>query len=223
MRNLIFIFILILSFGCSQAQKENDSNINQSDSLSVLNSVGKDTSSDEFIVNKHVDSDSRIEIKSELNEKHNDYLASFDNTELSICCYQLLDISKHIDYEKCTKTIEEYESENNIKHVDIYIFENSFLKKFYNKHPEVMHEDIVCGRIVDNNLISNSKIKIGMTKSSLLETIFQPTEFFEQISILTVYENELGESHTSYRFDNDKLVEIVFDSDYDWIDKELNK
>ena len=217
MRNLIFIFILILSFSCSQTKKDNESNVNQSDNLLELNSAEK------LVEKKQVDSDSRIEIDSVLKDKYNAYLVSFKNSELSLCCYQLFDITKHIDYAICTKTVEEYESENKIKQVDIYKFESSFLKKFYNKHPNVMHEDIVCGRIVDNNLIPNSKIKIGMTKSSLLEILFKPTEFFEQISILTVYENELGESHTSYMFDNDILVEIVFNSDYDWIDKELDK
>jgi hypothetical protein len=223
MKNVLFIFILILFFGCSQTKKENENNVIQSDSLLELNSAEKDTLSEKLVVKKQVDNDSRIDIESVLKDKHNEYLASFKNSKLSLCCYQLLDITKHIDYSAFTKTVEKYESENTIKQVDIYRFESSFLKKFYNKHPNVMHEDLVFGRIVDNNLIPNSKIKIGMTESSLLEILFQPTDFFKQIDTLTVYENELGESHTLFIFDNDSLVEILFDSDYDWINKELDK
>ena len=37
--------------------------------------------------------------------------------------------------------------------------------------------------------------------------------------MFSIYEDEMGEAFTTYRFNKDMLVEIGFVSDYDWIDK----
>lgn len=86
-----------------------------------------------------------------------------------------------------------------------------------------MQKDLVYGKIDDNKLINSNYVKIGMTKTQLLERIFQPSEIFNRVNRLDIYENELGESFTSYIFVNDKLEEILFNSDYEWIDKKLKK
>ena len=38
-----------------------------------------------------------------LNQKHNDYLASINDSILSLCCYEILDIIISIDFEKGDK------------------------------------------------------------------------------------------------------------------------
>src|SRR5690606_19191782 len=120
-----------------------------------------------------------------------------NDSVLSLCCYEIFDVLKLIDYKKFNKTTEEYDIENQKKTVDVFYLEKSFLKKYYNDHPQVKHTDLVCGRIDNNNLIKNGSIQIGMTKNDLLKITFQPTETFLKINQLDIYENELGESYTS--------------------------
>jgi len=225
MKQITYILILIFLAGCSTKQSDNKSNkLIEADTIKgtndlIVNKIKKDTI--EKI--ESIASDKRINLDSILNQKHNDYLASVDDSTLSLCCYEVLDIIKSIDLRKFKKTTEVYDLENQKKTVDVFYLGESFLKEYYNNHPEVMHKDLICGKIDNNDLITNSKIQIGMNKTDLLQMIFQPTEIFEKINRLDIYENELGESFTSYIFENNKLKEITFDSDYDWIDKELKK
>jgi len=40
---------------------------------------------------------------------------------------------------------------------------------------------------------------------------------------LTIYEDERDESWITLILKNDKLTAVIFDSEYDWIDKELKR
>jgi len=222
MKHIVYTLIFIFFASCSQKQTDNNNKTVNPDSLKISsNMTEKKVDIDTIEKIESNTSDKRINLDLILNQKHNDYLASFDDSVLSLCSYEILDVIKSIDYKKFKKTTEEYDLENQKKTVDVFYLGKSFLKKYYNDHPRIMHTDLVCGKIDNNNLIKNGTIQIGMTKYDLLKIIFQPTKAFTKINRLDIYENELGELYTSYRFVNDTLKEIVFDSDYDWIDKEL--
>jgi len=212
---------MIFIISCSQKPTDNRTNIlTKTDSIKETNVLMVEKK-DSIIKIESNSSDKRINLDFILNQKHNDFLASFDDSVLIICCYDILNIIKSIDYKKFKKTSEKYDIENQTKTVNVFYLEKSFLKEYYNDHPQVMHKDLICGRIDNNDLLTESKIQIGMKKTDLLQIIFQPTETFDEVIRLDIYENELGESFTSYIFENNKLKEIIFDSDYDWIDKEL--
>ena len=216
--------MLILTFfsSCSQKQTGNEhKTLNKNPVEESIVVTDKKVDSDSIKKLEANTTDKRINLDLVLNQKHNDYLASVNDSLLSLCCYEILDIIEFIDYKKFIKTSEVYDLENQKKTVDVYYSGKSFLKKYYNDHPQVMNDNLVYGRIDNNDLIRNGVIQIGMSKYDLLKIAFQPTDFFERINRLDIYENELGESFTSYRFVNDTLREVVFDSDYDWISKEL--
>lgn len=223
MKHIAYILILTFFVSCFQKHTDNKTKIlSETDSIKKTNDLIVDNIENDTIEKIELDtSDKKINLDLVLNQKHNHFLASLNDSVLSLCCYEILDVVKLIDYKKLNKTTEEYDLENQKKTVDVFYLGKSFLKKYYNDHPQVMHTDLVCGRIDNNSLIKNGSIQIGMTKNDLLKITFQPTETFSKINQLDIYENELGESYTSYRFLNDTLKEIVFDSDYDWIDKEL--
>lgn len=208
MRQIGYISILIFLFSCSQKQPDKITKLLQSDTFEI----------DEANI-----ADNRINLDETLNQKHNNYLVSIADSVISLCCYEILNVIQSLDYEKFNKTTEKYEFDNQTRTVDVYFSGDSYLKEYFNDHPSVMHKDLVCGKIDDNKLITKSYVKIGMTKTQLLEMIFQPSELFKRVNRLDIYENELGESFTSYIFVNDKLKEIEFDSDYEWIDKKLKK
>jgi hypothetical protein len=225
MEHIVNTLILIFFISCSQIKTDNKINIlSETDSIKETSNLIVDKTEKDTIEKIELNtSNKRINLDLILNQKHNDYLASVDDSVLSLCCYEILDIIKSIDFGKFNKTTEEYDLENQKKTVDVYYLEESFLKEYYNDHTEVMHKDLICGKIENNDLIINSRIQIGMNKTDLLQMIFQPTETFERINRLDIYENELGESFTSYIFENYTLKGILFDSDYDWIDKEMKK
>jgi hypothetical protein len=222
MKYIPYGLILISFFGCLQKHPEkNNSKLTKLDSMAMSNElVNRESDNERFESDAF---DKRINLEIVLSQKYNDYLASIDDSILSLCCYEILDIIKSIDYGKFNKKTEAYYFENQKKTVDVYFFEKSFLKEYYNAHHQVMRKDLVCGKIDDNSLLSNSSIKIGMTKTDFFERIFQPNEILKKINRLDIYENELGDAFTSYRFVNNTLKEIVFDSDYDWIDKEFKE
>ena len=62
-----------------------------------------------------------------------------------------------------------------------------------------------------------------MSKEEILERIFIPTPLFQSINRFVIYEDEIGEAWTELTFEHNTLKQINYDSDYDWIDKKLNK
>ena len=220
MRHLALTLFLILLMSCSQNRTTNNFiNSSEKDSMSQSGDVQVGSNSLEN-TNANI-SKGKIDLDSILLQKHNEYFASIEDSTLSMCCYQIFNIIPSIDFTRFNKTTEKYLLDNQTHTVDVYFHESSFIKRFYNSHPEVIHQDLVCGRIQNKELIANDLIQIGMTKSQFFNIFFRPTELIKQLTRLDIYENELGESFTSYRFMNDTLKEIIFDSDYDWIDKKF--
>jgi hypothetical protein len=43
------------------------------------------------------------------------------------------------------------------------------------------------------------------------------------VTKLTIFENEIGEYWVTLEFKDNKLNKVLFDSDYDWVDKDLRK
>ena len=201
MRYLSFICLMILFLSSSGKANQNSEHV----------------SNITFDINK---SDPRINLDSLLEIETNSYLASLVNGELTLCGYKLFH-PYVTDFEIFQENVEEYNLENEIKKVDVFVFESSYIKQYYNDHPRVKNRDVVCGKILSDKIKLNHGIKIGMSKVKILEEIFRPTPLFQSINRLIIYEDELGEAWTELIFNQDILERVNYDSDYDWIDKEI--
>ncbi len=168
------------------------------------------------------DRDKRLDLDLLLNDSLNQHILTLKNNEIQICYGLQFDL--HIqDYKLFTKQIEEYNDEFGNHKVDVYVYHDSFFKEYFNNHPNVNRLDLVCGKILTNDIKLTQGIQIGMDKSKILEKIFKPSDRFKSVSKLTIYKDESGESWVTLNFMDNKLIEVLFDSDYDWIDKELKK
>ncbi|HEY4789040.1 MAG TPA: hypothetical protein VIH57_23490 [Bacteroidales bacterium] len=195
MRHIVYISILLLSINCSLIKSSNDSK-------------------------NGLDNKPKIDLDSLLNVKQNDHSAILKNGELSLCCYDIVKV-EILDLAMFKKQSEKHAQDNRMQNVNVYTFEDSYFKEFYNS--EINRLDLVYGRINSDKIQLSNGLKIGMTKSGLLGLIFKQSKLFDSINDLKVYENEMGDYWTNYIFKNEKLVEIQFDSSYDWIDKKLKK
>jgi hypothetical protein len=169
-----------------------------------------------------LDKQSKFSIDSLLLDMDNEYLATYKNGELALCCYEILETSI-LNFNIFKKSIEEYNEEEGIQKVEVYSYGDSYIKEFYNSDPQVDRLDLVCGSVYSDKIELSNGIKIGMSKLELLSKIFIKSDFTDSVRILTVYENEIGDYWTSYIFNGDSLSEVRFDSSYDWIDKGLKK
>jgi hypothetical protein len=160
-----------------------------------------------------------IDLDSILKIEHNTLLADMQGDELNLCCYDLINLPLTITYELFSIKTETYSSESKVQRVTVYRHDSSFVKTYFNKHPQVNRLDLVSGKINSNKLFSNPDIKIGMTKDAVLNIIFKPSTLYAKINRIAIHENELGEAVTMLIFKDDKLTEIQFDSSYDWINK----
>jgi hypothetical protein len=164
-------------------------------------------------------SDGKINLDKILESKYNRYLASFENGDLSMCSYDLLDVTKNIIYSKFQKSTEEYNPFEKTELINVYRKDSSYVKTYLNEYITPSILNVVCGKIQNQELIMTYTYHIGMEKTNFLELLFQPSEKFKDIESLTIYQDEAGEASTSYRFVNDTLREITFDSDIDWVER----
>lgn len=214
MKYSVYILILVVFLNCSQKKnkctKQEDIHINKTDATELVVSELQNFEA----------SDNRVDLDSLLKDEFNEYLAELVNGELDLCRYELLHPFV-TDLSVFQKQTEEYIAENKTEEVDVYVFENSFIKEYYNSRPQVKNRDLVCGRILSEKIKLNHGIKIGMTKDELLSKIFKPSTIFDSIDSFTIYKDEMGEFWTQLIFKHDTLVEVYYDSVYDWIEKEL--
>lgn len=217
MKNVLIIIACIAVIACGEIN-DNDKNNNQSaeDKVSVQEeTLDNNLNESQQVNNKPITGS----IEAWLEDPEDDDMASFDKGVLSLCCYDLLDVGDDIILDILDMKIEEYDLEGQTKQVSVYYLDESFLKYYYNDHPNVMKNHIISGRITNNDLIPDSKVKIGMARDLFLERLFEKSDFFARVDQVDIYEDEIGLIYTSYKFENGRLTEIQFDSDYDWIDK----
>jgi len=178
-------------------------------------------SMDSSIQKEQVDikKDNRINLDEILKDSYNTYLASFENGDLSLCSYQLFDLTEKVKYSAFIKTTEKYNPFEKAETVIVYRKDSSFVKTYFNDYVTPNRTVILCGRILSNDLLRPSKVQIGMKKSDFLNLFFQTGKIYNQIESVSIYEDEMGEIFTSYIFSEDSLAEIKFDSDCDWVDK----
>lgn len=164
------------------------------------------------------------------NSKHNFSMLHKKGRTLSVCCAQRPfahlfgslkknDLLSNFDFLK--DTVEVYESNNN-QTINKYYFNESFIKTHFSTYHKT--EVVVCAKIVDTNFVLNNTISIGMTKTDFLALMFDNKDISNLIGfdIINVGENELGELEYYYHFRNEELYKIIIDTDYDWVNKELN-
>ena len=161
----------------------------------------------------------KIDLDSALVDDLDEYLMEFEEGVLDICCYDLLEVQINRFYFE--KSIETYEIDEVKETVWVYRAGNSFFKQFNNTDPSVMSIETVSGKIRDNEALLKGVINIGMQKGELLSLLFKGSLVFLEVNSLKVSRDEFGNTWTSYIFEADTLKEILFDSDYDWIKKEL--
>ena len=150
----------------------------------------------------------KIDLDSALVDEFDDHLTDFREGVLGLCCYDGLEV--HLNYDYFEKSTEKFEVNGQQKVLEIYQAGESILKRYYNDHPKVMDWNLE-GRITDNEAIINGNIRIGMAKTALLDQLFAPNPRFEEIKQLDIYEDEMGDKLTSFRFEGDSLKEILFD------------
>ncbi len=182
--------------------------------------------------NNSYQQDNRLVLDSLLNNKYNNFLASMENGYMTICCYHnlldnplpfLTEDSLLSEYKFLELYKEYYEFDGKIHEVKVYRYGDSYFKTHYHEYQGRFYTNLVCGKIESEKFIFRNGIQIGMNRSKFLELIFEPSELFNKIDTLTISKNELGEAETYYIFSEDKLTEIIFESIYDWIDRDLKK
>jgi len=219
MRKVILILVL-LAVGCG---KKKQSIQPTSDSTAIVATVESADSEFESSSIPYFLPEDKVDIDSVLKTPDNDYLSTFDSGTLSICCQILLDITKKLPSTGFQRTTEEYKDDEQVNIVEVYSRNDSFYKTFYNAHPDVQRTDLVYGQIRNEGIVFDQGIRIGMPKHELLTKIFSPSKTLDSVHKLEVYENEMGDSWTTYVFRNDTLIEIEFDSSYDWIERKVRK
>ncbi|WP_276373715.1 hypothetical protein [Chryseolinea sp. H1M3-3] len=221
MKSVILISALFI-FGCVNKKQSIPSN---SDSLTggAVDTVKLLDSKRDLSARNDFEPEGKVDIDSILQTKENEYLASFDSGILSLCCYDLLNMTGNLPTSTFRMTKEEYKEDGEVKTVDVFTMDSSFFKTFYNAHPDVERTDLVCGEISSDKIVFDHGIRIGMKKSELLSKIFKPSKMFDKINKLEIYENEMGEAWTTLIFTNERLTRIEFDSDYDWIERSVRK
>ena len=243
-RIVIYIFILGLSIGIiwwlsemykfAKGVKDDqivkiDTVVYNLDSIRHANKInridsGTNISSKKSIAsnNKVLKTDGKLDLDSLIHIHNNQYLLSLSGGEVQLCYGYRFDL--HVkDYNIFTKRTEKYNNGKSDQVVTVYIFENSFLKEYFNKDPDVNRLDIVYGRILSDKISLTEGVRVGMSKNAMLLKIFKPSDLFDSINKLTIYEDERGEYWTSIIFKDNRLAEVIFDSDYDWIDKKLKR
>lgn len=98
----------------------------------------------------------------------------------------------------------------------------SFMKMYRNEVKGSF--DVVSGIIRSNNdLVFPKNIRIGVNRDVLLSGIFQGSipDSVKNVRIIRCGEIAEG-NYYEFRFKNDTLNEIIIDSDYDWINKEID-
>ncbi|MDO5968593.1 hypothetical protein Q4Q35_02125 [Flavivirga aquimarina] len=226
MKYLSIILLIIFSFGsCKTDKKQSKSiDIKAPESLNQTENIKEnvDTIHDQKV--REIKPDTRIDLNEILSLDKNDYLASFSNGNLELCCYyEIIDLSESIIRSNFKKTIETYNSEDKTDTVFVYKSETSFFKEYYNHHPKVNRLDLVYGEIFDESHIDDKRVEIGQNKIKFLEQFFLPSKKMNEIKQFSISEDELGEAETIFKFEEDKLKMIIFNSSYSWINKKLEK
>ncbi len=148
--------------------------------------------------------DNRIDLSEILKDEYNTYLATLENNSLDMVSYQVIDISIWIDYSKFEKSIEKVDNYGDTISVNVYRHNDSYLK--------VLGSDtLICGRIKDKGLLRIPTVKLGMSQYKFMSKYFKDSDTLNEINSWVVYENELGEAWTTYRFQDSQLIEITFD------------
>ncbi len=220
MKYLFIILIIIIGTGCSQTTKKEKTEKKEiiKKETTEINPIKSQTTS---LFKEQIDTEkeNRINLDEILKDGYNTYLASFENGDLSLCSYQLFDLTEKVKYSAFIKTTEKYNPFEKEETVIVYRKDSSFVKTYFNDYVTPNRTVILCGRILGNDLLRPSKVQIGMKKSDFLNLFFQTSKIYNQIESVSIYEDEMGEIFTSYIFTEDRLAEIKFDSDCDWVDK----
>ena len=155
--------------------------------------------------------DYRIDLDSLLSST--DYLTELEDSVLTMCCYQELDITPFINLNNGDTSWIKISTEE----VKVIRVKGTELYKYFNSHPDLNRDDLVKGTITSNEALTKNDVQIGMKKNELLERLFRPSHLFSEINVLTIIDSEEENFTTTYSFTSDQLSRIEFGSDYDWI------
>jgi hypothetical protein len=113
------------------------------------------------------------------------------------------------------KIFVEEEGFSEIQTIDKLTFKDSFIKIYNNSITESY--DIMFSKIIDKEIMLLSDIHIGMSKKDFFNKIFfEDVPFdFEKIEMF-VNSDEMGSITQNFIFKDNKLEQIIMDSDYDW-------
>lgn len=102
---------------------------------------------------------------------------------------------------------------NDIGPVELYKYryKQSFIKMIKNDESGLF--DIVSARLADSGIVLKNGEVIGSLKSNFVKKFFKPIVNLKKYNVVKIESLILGIIHV-YTFKDDKLVEIIIDSDY---------
>ncbi|RXQ95591.1 hypothetical protein EO244_06925 [Ancylomarina salipaludis] len=219
MRQFKYLLILLIFTNCSSDKKSNnaaESGTVESQKITTLSSKAKDDQPNKIQkqnLDKRANIDTLMNGKFDLNSDIFS-LIPFENGKLEVFSHKLANVYI-VDYNLFRKHIEEYNFQDSIEKVDVFIYKDSYLKET----PKYR----IYGKILSEDIELSENVKIGMSKTNLLSKIFKPSDSFDKVKVLVVYENEIGDYWLNFKFDTNKLIEVEYDTNNDWVDRALKK
>jgi len=89
---------------------------------------------------------------------------------------------------------------------------------FFDNDPEASKSSYIFkGEIFDNNVVLENDVKIGMTKKEFIDKFFDyfPEKLTNKYQII-IFESCVQDIRHTYKFNNDRLESVKFDSDSYW-------
>jgi hypothetical protein len=115
------------------------------------------------------------------------------------------------DYPELKLSHQKYADDTGSMELYSYRYKQSFIKMIKNDESGLF--DIVFARLVDNGITLKNGITIGSLKANFSEKFFKSIVDLNKYNVVKIESLILGIKHI-YTFKDDKLVEIIIDSDY---------
>ncbi len=161
---------------------------------------------------------SKAEKEKDSAEDFDKYFTSFNDSVVSLCCMDKLynpfgflsesSIKKYLPNFIVTKRTEEDSKITIFKNGKDSVSLVNWKDTYSENNTEIF---LGKGQLTDKNIQLRYGIKIGMTKQEFMDNFFQFSDsIINRINIVSVCQDERGDSFTKYKFNNDTLSIIKF-------------
>ena len=227
MKQLALLLCSIFIVSCSN-EEENHSNEqpnekNSVSKLSTQDSIDKFSTKNTYNEGSAPDRIDVSMINGELFED-NFYLLSFSDSVLSACSYlQLYELSGLNNQIETSLKFSQY---NDTTYVEVIDDDTVHVHLFYDKNNRIEWRLWTDAKnnygidgisrdsyIVDDKVVFNDSLQIGMAKNDFFEHFFTnvPDTIYQKTKVISIAENEMGEDFKNFHFKNDTLIKISFE------------